>query len=261
MNFLRLKEKHMQAINKFLENWRNKSYVEGAFLTGSAVTSYFSKYSDLDVYIVLSPRVKWRERGNVIIDGILIEYFANPVEQIRKYFKEDFERNRKTMARMLVIGKVVFDRHGVVAKLKKEAEKWMKRGFKKMSKASLEIAKYSLWDELENLKDLYAQKTLDFELLYNKLLIQVLESYAKFLRVEIPPFSKLIKFFTDNRFRKEYRYKEFPDKRFEKLFISCLKADSRKEKMLCAKKLVKYVLEKMDGFEINGWKLRSEVVS
>ncbi len=89
-----LSQKHIQVLNKFLENWKRKTYVEGAFLTGSAVTSYFSKYSDLDVYIVLSPRVRWRERGDVVIDGALIEYFANPVEQIsRKMDDKEIQKN------------------------------------------------------------------------------------------------------------------------------------------------------------------------
>ncbi len=128
-----------------------------------------------------------------------------------------------------------------------------------MDKFSVELAKYAMWDELENLKDIYTQKSSNFELLYHKLLMQILESYAKFLRTEIPPLSKLMKFFTSAKFRKEYRYEEFPDKTFVKLFIFCLKVRSRNEKMLHAEKLVKYVLEKMDGFEINGWKLRSKV--
>lgn len=254
-----LPEKYMHALNKFLENWKTRSCVEGAFLTGSAVTAYFSAHSDIDVYIVLSSRARWRERGNMVLDGVLIEYFANPTTQIRKYFEEDFRKNRRTMARMLVMGKIIFDRHGVIARLRKEAEKWMGRKFGKLSRASLEAAKYGMWDELENLKDLYAQKALNFELLYHKLLVQVLEWYAKFLRSEIPPISKLVKFFTDEEFRREYRYEEFPDKRFAEIFISCLRAGSREEKMSCARKLVSYTLGKMHGFEINGWRLRSKV--
>ncbi len=61
-------------------------------LSGSRVTSFASKYSDIDVYIILSDDVEWRERGNKMIDGCLIEYFANPIKQIKSYFKEEFEK-------------------------------------------------------------------------------------------------------------------------------------------------------------------------
>ena len=101
------------VLNKFLEKWKRKGYVEGAILTGSRVTSYFSKYSDIDVYIVLSEKIKWRERGNRIFDGFLIEYFANPPYQIRKYFVEEFKQNKYTTARMFVMGKILFDKKRV----------------------------------------------------------------------------------------------------------------------------------------------------
>jgi len=66
------------ALEKFLKEWKEKDFVEGALLTGSYAIGMETKYSDVDVYIILSDSVEWRERGNKVIDGVLIEYFANP---------------------------------------------------------------------------------------------------------------------------------------------------------------------------------------
>ena len=67
--------------------------------------------------------------------------------------------------------------------------------------------------------DLYEQKSKNFDYLYFLLLNQTLETYARFLRIEIPPPSKILKYFDNPLFRKEYKYKEFPDKKFQTLFL------------------------------------------
>ena len=70
-------EKWELALKKFLKNWENKKEVVGAIVCGSYITGNPSNHSDIDIHLLLSSKTKWRERGNVIIDGILIEYFAN----------------------------------------------------------------------------------------------------------------------------------------------------------------------------------------
>ena len=219
-----------KALNKFLEEWKDRKEVLSAVLSGSRVTSFASKYSDIDVYIILSDDVEWRERGNKMIDGYLIEYFANPIKQIKSYFKEEFERNSFTTARILSIGKILFDKTGIGKKLKKEAQMLMKKKFKKINKTSMELMKYGLWDNLDNLKDLFDKNSENFDFLYNFHLRQILVTYSKFLRTEIPPYSRLVEFFTNEKFREEYKFAEFPDKKFSRLFVKCLKSEGRNEK-------------------------------
>ena len=246
-----------KLLEKFLMEWKTKKYVMGAILTGSRVTTQFSENSDIDVYIVLSPDVKWRERGNIMVDGMLIEYFANPPNQIRAYLKDEFEKNRFTTARMFAMGKILFDKEGYVKQLKKEAINFMKKKFKKPNKNEIELAKYCLWDNLDNLKDLYQQNSENFDFLYYLALNGILETYSKFLRVEIPPRSKILLYFENEKFRREYKFKEFPDKTFSEIFTSCLKCKKRKEKMELVEKLTNHVFERMHTFNIDGWRLRS----
>ena len=77
------------ALDKFLVSWKVRKEVTGVLVCGSFVTGKPAPHSDIDLHIVLSESVLWRERGNKIVDGFLIEYFANPPRQIREYFKED----------------------------------------------------------------------------------------------------------------------------------------------------------------------------
>ncbi len=66
----------------------------GILVCGSYITGNPSTHSDLDVHIILNENVNYRERGNKIVDGLLIEYFANPAKQIREYFKDDYTNVR-----------------------------------------------------------------------------------------------------------------------------------------------------------------------
>jgi len=247
------------ALNKFLKVWKSKPFVEGIVLTGSRVTSYASKRSDIDVYIILSSNIKWRERGNKNVNGFVIEYFANNAEQMRAYFRQEFEKNQFITARMLVIGKVLLDKTGIVSQLKKEAKAWMNKTFKPMSKTSIELAKYSLWDCLDNLMDCYDNSCEVFNFLYYTALNKVFEVYARFLRMELIPREKILKFLEDKRFRNQYKFKPFPDKTFCKLFKNCLKARRDDEKMVLIKRLTRHVLRKMSGFNINDFVLKTKV--
>jgi len=116
-----------------------------------------------------------------------------------------------------------------------------------------------LWDNLDNLKDLFDKNSENFDFLYNFHLRQILVTYSKFLRTEIPPYSRLVEFFTNEKFREEYKFAEFPDKKFSRLFVKCLKSEGRNEKMKVIEKLTNHVLEKMHGFNIDGWKIRTKL--
>ena len=99
------------ALEKFLEEWKEKDFVEAALLTGSRAIGTDTLYSDVDIYIILSDSVDWRERGNKVIDGVLIEYFANPPRQIKHYFEKEFKENSKCTARIVAVGETLFDKN------------------------------------------------------------------------------------------------------------------------------------------------------
>ena len=193
--------------------------------------------------------------GNVLMDGTLIEYFANPARQIRHYFKKEFFQNSRSTARIITIGKVLFDKTGIAEALKAEALEYMKRPFERPDETWVEIAKYSLWDMLDSLKDAEDRNDPSSGYLYNLALNRALEVYSKFLGVEIPPASKVYRLFSDEGFRKAYMFEEFPDEEFVKLFLKALERCETKN----LEKVIIHVFEGMGGFDIDGWRLRTMV--
>ena len=122
-------ESWKHALNEFVRGWKEKDFVEAALLTGSYAIGLQTPRSDVDVYIILSDKVDWRERGDVLVDGFLIEYFANPIRQIRWYFENEHSRNKRNTARMFLIGQVLFDKTGIIGALRIEAEGYMSKPF------------------------------------------------------------------------------------------------------------------------------------
>ena len=247
------------ALQEFLEGWKNKKEVTGVLVCGSYVTGNPSKHSDIDVHIILSDKVHWRERGNKIVNGFLIEYFANPSKGIPKYFKGDYEENSRCSPTQFLTGQILFDKRGKLKLLKNEARKWADKAFKKQNRTNVELQKYHLWDNLDNLQDNYEQNSKDFYYIYHNFLSEVIEIYAKYLKQNTFSIHKTLVFLTRHSVLKKYLAEEFPDKKFVKLFTKALIENNKKQMIFQYEKLTKYVLTKMGGFNIDGWKIRTSV--
>lgn len=56
---------------------------------------------------------------------------------------------------MYANGKIIFDKTGIVSQLKQEAVQELNKPFKELDSITLELTKYGIYDEFENLKDNY----------------------------------------------------------------------------------------------------------
>ncbi|BCX14378.1 MAG: hypothetical protein KatS3mg088_061 [Patescibacteria group bacterium] len=246
------------ALNKFLKSWRNKKEVVGALVCGSFVVGNPTKHSDIDLHIVLKDGTKWRERGNKIVDGFLIEYFVNPPEQIIQYFKEDYEEKVQMAVIQFLTGKILFD-DGTINKLKQEAKKWYGKKFSKQSRVVQELNKYAIWDMLDNLQDAYEEEAPHFWFIYHNMLNKLIQQYCKFVRYPIIKEHKALEIFTEKKVRDKYLLPVFPDKLFQDMIKKALIENDKKQALKLYERLTNHVLEKMSGFGVDGWKVRSPV--
>lgn len=245
------------ALNKFIQKWEKKKEVVGAVVCGSYITGNPSSHSDIDIHILLDKDVTWRERGNEYIDGILIEYFANPLSQNLKYYEDDYNQRRKVNVHMFTTGKVLFDKTGDAKELIKKAKEWDKKKYKKIGKIPLEISKYSLWDMQDNLEEVFEANDEEFYMVYYVHLEKLFESYATYLRYDKIPVHKLKRFLTNEKDKKKYNVTEFPDSEFLKIYVRAIKLEDKNKMMKEYQKLTKHVFDKMGGFNIDGWKIKS----
>lgn len=247
------------ALDHFLEDWKYREEVIGILVCGSYITGKPSKRSDIDVHIVLSDESDWRERGNQFVSGFLFEYFVNPPKQIRSYFKEDFyDRSTMSMVQFLT-GRIVLDKCGTIHELVEEARVWKARSYEELVKPIIEIKKYGLWDALDNLLDCYEEERRDFEFVYYNSLLNLYNVYCSILNIEKVPSYQITKYFTEPYYLKKYIKEPFPDTYFGQLYIDAMEINDRGGKLSIYKKLTEYVLDKAGGFNIEGWKMRSDL--
>jgi hypothetical protein len=87
----------------------------GLLFAGSAAYGTPIKTSDLDLFVLIAH--PWRQRRNVVVEGVEVELFINPLEQIRKELKRSYNSTIEMFAR----GRIVYDPQGLLTELQAEA--------------------------------------------------------------------------------------------------------------------------------------------
>ena len=243
-----------KALYKFLKKYKNKSYFEGALLCGSYATGNQNKFSDIDVHILISDSQNWRERGNVKVDGFLMEYFINPIKQIRKEFQGDVARGRVHCSNMFAYGQILFDKNGYVEQLQKEADKFFKKPLPKYARSDIAFDLYGIWTLMDELRSLLSEKKA-LGLAYNNLLENLMLLYFKVNQIPKISLTKIEKILSTPKFAKRYHIQKLPDKKFTKLFLDAL----QKQDVKSIQKLYDFVIDSVGGFDIETFKIKSKL--
>jgi len=242
----------------FMESFAYKADVVGILVCGSFVTGNPSSRSDLDVHIILDEAVNYRERGNTIVDGLLIEYFANPPRQIRRYFMEDHQVISPHSQTQFASGEILLDTIGVVAELKQEAAKMMALNFEDVRPRADGLVKYEIWDMLDDLLDLFENDCTCLEFVYYSNLDRLIYYYMQQIK---QAYNKktILGHIASEEIRKKYLLNELPDENVKNMIRTCITAKEIKDRLESYEKLTNVVLNLMGGFEIDGFKFKSSV--
>lgn len=109
-----------KVLNEFLKEYENDDEIIGAILGGSYATGNYTESPDIDISIITS-NDNYKKRGNVIIDGIMIEYFINPIFELKKYMEDDYNnRHRLSTSNLIGNEKIIFAKNNLIKALQKE---------------------------------------------------------------------------------------------------------------------------------------------
>lgn len=144
-----LDKPYNQALREAVAFILGRFEVWGIIASGSIVDGRGDPGSDLDIYVVHAQPL--RQRVQRWFNGVRAEIFVNPPAAIRRYFEE--ERDRPSTAAMLATGKIVLDRHPVVAELRAEAQRRLATP-PNLSAAELTMRRYFAADAYENAQDI-----------------------------------------------------------------------------------------------------------
>lgn len=249
-----------RALDLFIEPWKRRPYVTGALVTGSRAFGVADKYSDIDVHIAMSNRMKWRERGLRRVGGYLVEYFANPLRMYPRYYKQGSQGGSRSIARMFAYGRILFDKDGSMRRLQAWARRMMRTPLARLKRENREGAKYHLWATDDGLMSLRDRRSPGFWHAYYLGLDRAIEAYRAFLGLETPAEDKLWDFLTSRQFRRAHRMVPFPDRRFTAMVMRCMRMRDPVRASHEYSRLVAHVQRRMGGFRVNGFRLRTKAV-
>lgn len=244
-------QKWEMALDKFLSDYKSKEYVIGFILVGSYATGNNNENSDIDVHIVTKD-ISYKERGNLVIDNYMIEYFINPLSELYKYMEDDYKnRRRLSTTSMCANGIILFDKTGELLTLKKEALKYYNKDFEEPDKTTIMINNYSCWDLMDELKSKIKSKE-NINMNYYMLLQELIKNYYYRNKIAIIPFTKIEKIYRSTDYRKKYGIKNMPSNTFVNLVIKCFDKIS----IEYITELYNFVIE---DFKITDFKLRTNM--
>ena len=230
-----------KVLDEFLSDYKNNEKIIGAILGGSYATGNYNDSSDIDISIITSDD-SYNKRGNVIIDGIMIEYFINPISELRKYMEDDFyNKHRLSTANLIGNGKIIFARNNSIENLQKEALSYYDKEFLAPDETRIKCKKYACWDAYDELKD-KVKNNESFNLNYFVVLQNLIDCYYYSNNIASVPISKLEQILRNPEYAKKYNLKNNPTEEFKEMVLKCIDTISVEE----IDKLYKYVINDWD---------------
>jgi predicted nucleotidyltransferase len=211
-----------KALKKFLKKWQNNNDVVGILLTGSHAIDMNHKNSDVDIRIFLTENYK-TTKGIIEIDGYKFSYLVRSHNIIENRLKKEFSMNSRFEATTISMGKILFEKDGILSELKKLADYYQKSDFN-MRDIDIEVLKSNIY-LLYNYKSYL--ETLDedspyFIYTYMAFMKISLNFYSHFLNFEIVSDLKVEKLLTNDLFRNKCSWSRFPDEEFVLLWQICI---------------------------------------
>ena len=251
-----MKKEIVKKLETFLADFEHKDDVVGVLVCGSYVTGHPNAHSDLDVHLLLNKKCKYRERGNRIVDGLLIEYFANTKRQVLAYFKEDYKNLRPMSQTQFATGEILFDKTGEIEQLKKEAEKQLGKEFADLKVEPSPLTLYGLWDSMDDLQAILEEDRADFDFVYFCKLDRLLACLYRKMRL---PYNTKTVYgqLVDKTVRKKYLLKEIKDKNLRALLQTAIVEEDRQKRLQAFTALCEMILKEYD-FDISKFSFKSD---
>ena len=246
-----------KALNKFMQQYINESWFEGAVLCGSYASGNQNKFSDIDVNIIGSNDLKWQEKSNCYIDGFLFEYTINPIWKNQEYMQSALECHTLTTQNMFAYGKILYDKNGVMKKLQEQSIRELAMEIKPFSEYDKDFKKYRLWCSYDDMMSV-KENGYPIDLIYWNLVGKLIEIYYDFKCLPHVPLEKIQQILTNKDFAKRYHADKLPDEKFIKLLLNCFESETS-NKISAIDELYHYVIKSGGGFDIGKFRGKQDL--
>ncbi|MCL2372201.1 MAG: nucleotidyltransferase domain-containing protein [Defluviitaleaceae bacterium] len=248
-------EKWKKIAASFIDSCSFRDEIEAVFLTGSHAVGNADEFSDIDLFIVLNDNANWRERGNKRMDDLLIEYFANPVRQVKKSIDENFENACLIEITMVLNGIIILNKNSTAEKIIDYCQQKKATDFPSMSKFNLVNGLYHLWDNLDELARACTKQTPDAAMHFYSFVKYAFELYSRYICAPVPNFQKLHRWLTDDSYAKNYGLPTYKNPAFLEIIKPAFECSGDEAMLKVARMIHSYVEEKMGGFDVDNFVL------
>lgn len=246
---MKLNQKEIyQIIEKFIDikNYKSRKDVLGIFFYGSSSYGYNTEDSDIDLHIIVSS--KNDIRGNLVLDGVHIEYFERPYKKIISQLQYEKETNQTVILSMLGYGKIIYERKNKLTKLQQFIKDYYSGYSPKplISKTKAIFDAYKIFININRLKKLSDSNDSGFYYMYYMVLneLKKLNEKIQGISTDISQY-KLKRFYLENE-KQTNTFKTLPDNEFIELFLESTKLKNSQDMVTSIKSVFKNVTSCLD---------------
>lgn len=151
----------------------------GLLLTGSYAYGEMMETSDIDLYVIVDE--PWRQRRNLVVEGVDVELFINPQQKLTREIAEG-----DSTTEMFARGRILFDPRGIVAELVAEAKAVYGRPRPRPQGDDLERLRYMATDTMKDAYDLLVADEDGYELAIFDALHWTLDAHYRLSQRRLP---------------------------------------------------------------------------
>lgn len=224
---------------QYLEN----EHVLGCFFYGSFLTGYNQKNSDIDLHIIFdNSDPKHLIRGNHHIDGIRIEYFEKPINDIYLSIENDYQNQNNALLSIIGTSKIIFDKCGELQNLQQYALAKFSNPLPPLETEDAREYVSILSNRMEKLEKAALEDSPYFYHLYHLTLEKIRKFYHRLNGMPEVQTSKVFRVYTDEKYRKSFYKDNIPEDEFVLRYLDAISDNSldKNEKLEKAQHLFDY---------------------
>lgn len=232
-------------IQKFITsmNYLENKHVLGIFFYGSFLTGYNNKNSDLDLHIIFdNSNPKHLIRGSKYIDGIRIEYFEKPINDLYLSIDNDYQNQNNALLSIIGTSKIIFDKNGDLKKLQEYALNKFSNPLPSLEDEDAKEYVSILNNRMEKLRKAVEDDSPYFFHLYHLTLEKMRKFYHRLNGLPEVQTSKVFRVYTDENYRKSFYKENIPEVEFVSLYLDAISDVSlnKEEKLSKVNQLFEY---------------------
>lgn len=235
----------LSIIKKFIDNMKyiENEHVLGVFFYGSFQTGYNNKNSDIDLHVIFdNSDQEHLIRGNQYIDGIRIEYFEKPLDDLYLSIDNDYQNQNNALLSIIGTSEIIFDKNNELKKLQEYALEKFKNPLPSIDEETAKEQVSIINNRMEKLRKSLEDDSPYFFHLYHLTLEKIRKFYHRLKGLPELQTSKVFRVYTDENYRKSFYKENIPEEEFVLMYLDAI-ADvtlDKKKKYNKVNQLFKY---------------------